>query len=98
LKSILLALMALLLVGQVSAMNLTESAYLKGINDGYALGYLALTGQNNVSAENEYNSMVARLNLWMDQINYTGQKWANLTKVATGYQLAPVYNGTFGGI
>jgi hypothetical protein len=91
--------MALLLVGQVSAMNLTESAYMKGINDGYALGYLALTGQNNVSAENEYNSMVARLNVWMDQINFTGERWANLQKVAAGYQLPPLYNGTaFGGI
>jgi len=90
--------MSLLLVGQTSAMNLTESAYLKGINDGYRLGYLAIAGQSDSNLENEYNDMIARLNTWMDQVGYTGQRWANLIKIAAGYQLPPVYNGTFGGI
>ena len=79
-------------------MNLTESAYLKGINDGYRLGYLAIAGQSDSNLENEYNDMIARLNTWMDQVGYTGQRWANLIKIAAGYQLPPVYNGTFGGI
>jgi len=98
-KSITILILALLLiVAPGMAMNLTESAYLKGINDGYRLGHLALVGQSNASAENEYNDMVARLNLWLDQINFTGERWANLQKVAAGYQLPPLYNGTFGGI
>lgn len=98
---LILVLLALLLLVAPSfgmPMNLTESAYWKGINDGYRLGHLALVGQNNASAENEYNDMVARLNLWLDQINFTGERWANLQKVAAGYQLPPLYNGTFGGI
>jgi hypothetical protein len=69
------------------AMNLTESAYMKGLNDGYSLGHLAITGQSNATAEQEYNSMVARLNAWMDTIGYEGQRWANLTQIMEGYQL-----------
>jgi len=98
-KSIAMLILALLLiVAPGMAMNLTESAYLKGINDGYRLGYLAVAGQNNVSAENEYNDTVAHLNAWMDQVSYIGPRWASLIKVADGYQLPSLYNGTFGGI
>lgn len=84
---ILFALAALLLVAPGMALNLTESAYLKGLNDGYIFGHLAIEGQTNATAELEYNSMVARLNSWMDAISYEGQRWANLTKVMDGYQL-----------
>jgi hypothetical protein len=91
-KLILFALAALLVLAVPGmAMNLTESAYLKGVNDGYALGYAAIAGQSEPQYEAGYNGMVARLNGWLDTIGYEGQRWANLTKVMDGYELPEVF-------
>ena len=81
-----LAFLALLVAPGV-AMNETDEAYLEGIQDGYAMGYMALAGQSDPTQEAAYNQGVAILNSWMDAVGYTGQRWANLTQVLEGYQL-----------
>lgn len=60
-KIILALLATLLLVAPAMAMNDTDEAYLQGLNDGYRFGYLAVAGQSNATAEQEYNGMVADL-------------------------------------
>jgi len=86
-KIVLLALAALLLAVPCIAMNESDSAYLEGIQDGYALGYAAIAGQQDPAYEAAYNQGVAILNGWMDAVGYTGQRWENLSVTRNSYVL-----------
>jgi hypothetical protein len=69
------------------AMNETDSAYLVGIEDGYALGYAAIAGQQEPAYEAAYNQGVAILNGWMDVVGYAGPRWENLSVTRNSYVL-----------
>jgi len=76
------ALVAMMCMPVVSAAaNETSEAYMEGLNAGYRFGYLAIDGQSNASAEQEYNHRVGELNAWMNQTNYDGPRWGMLPKV-----------------
>ncbi|MCK9571385.1 hypothetical protein M0R72_20720 [Candidatus Pacearchaeota archaeon] len=72
-------------------MNENDSAYLEGIQDGYALGFLAVSGQSNPAYEAAYNEGVAILNSWMDSVGYQGQRWGELQHVSP-YELPAVFD------
>jgi hypothetical protein len=82
---ILVALAFLALPG--IAMNETDSAYLEGIQDGYALGWMSAAGQQEPAYEAAYNQGVAVLNSWMDAVGYTGPRWGNLSVTSKSYVL-----------
>ena len=85
---LLYALLALaFLASPCIAMNETDSAYLEGIQDGYALGYAAIAGQQDPAYEAAYNQGVAVLNGWMDAVGYTGPRWENLAVTRNSYVL-----------
>jgi hypothetical protein len=85
---LLYALLALaFLASPGMAMNESDSAYLEGIEDGYALGYAAITGQQEPAYEAVYNQGVAILNDWMDTVGYTGPRWENLSVARKSYEL-----------
>jgi len=87
-RSMLLILVALaFLASPCIAMNETDVAYLEGIQDGYALGYAAIAGQQDPAYEAAYNQGVAVLNGWMDAVGYTGQRWENLSVASKSYVL-----------
>jgi hypothetical protein len=85
---LLYALLALAFLAMPGiAMNETDVAYLEGIQDGYALGYAAIVGQQEPAYELAYNQGVAILNGWMDTVGYTGQRWENLSVTRNSYVL-----------
>ena len=86
-KIALLALAALLLAVPCIAMNESDSAYLEGIQDGYALGWMSAAGQQEPAYELAYNQGVAILNGWMDAVGYTGPRWENLSVTRKSYVL-----------
>ena len=86
-KLILSILMALLLVAPGIAMTDAQAAYLKGIQDGYALGWMSAAGQQEPTYEAAYNQGVAVLNGWMDAVGYTGLRWENLSVTRKSYVL-----------
>lgn len=69
------------------AMNESDSAYLEGIQDGYALGWMSAAGQQEPAYEAAYNRGVATLNGWMDIVGYTGPRWENLSVTRKSYAL-----------
>lgn len=85
---LLYALLALaFLAAPGMAMNVTDEAYLQGIEDGYALGWLSAAGQQEPAYEAAYNRGVATLNGWMDAVGYTGPRWENLSVTRKSYVL-----------
>jgi hypothetical protein len=68
-------------------MNESDSAYLEGIQDGYALGWMSAAGQQEPAYEAAYNQGVAILNGWMDTVGYTGPRWENLSVTRKSYAL-----------
>lgn len=86
-KIVLLALVALLSAVPCIAMNESDSAYLEGIQDGYALGWMSAAGQQEPAYEAAYNQGVALLNGWMDAVGYTGPRWENLSVTRKSYVL-----------
>lgn len=86
-KIVLLALAALLLAAPCTAMNESDSAYLEGIQDGYALGWMSAAGQQEPAYEAAYNQGVAVLNGWMDAVGYEGARWENLSVARNSYVL-----------
>lgn len=87
-KHILLILVALAFLAMPCiAMNDTDEAYLQGIEDGYALGYAAIAGQQEPAYEAAYNQGVAILNGWMDAVGYEGARWENLLVARKNYVL-----------
>lgn len=87
-KSMLLILVALAFLAVPGiAMNESDSAYLEGIQDGYALGWMAIAGQQEPAYEAAYNQGVAILNGWMDAVGYTGPRWETLSVTRNSYVL-----------
>lgn len=76
-----LAFVAVLLLAQIGmAMNATDEAYIEGLNDGYAMGYMAVKGQTMPDMEAQYNKGVDIINTWLDSVNYSGGRWGDLPK------------------
>lgn len=79
-KAILTVLGVLVLVATAAAMNATDEAYLEGLEDGYAMGYMAVVGQTIPDMEAQYNIGVDIINSWLDEAGYTGCHWGYLPK------------------
>jgi hypothetical protein len=73
------------------AMNDSDIQYLRGLNEGYHLGYLALTGQSNETAKLDYDVHIREINNWMDLVGYVGQRWGELPIISQGYELPPIF-------
>lgn len=87
-KSMILILVALAFLASPGiAMNESDSAYLEGIQDGYALGWMSAAGQLEPGYEQSYNQGVAILNSWMDAVGYDGARWENLSVTRNSYVL-----------
>ena len=86
-RLILSLLVALLFAMPCIAMNESNSAYLEGIEDGYALGWMSAAGQQEPAYEQAYNRGVAILNGWMDAVGYKGARWENLSVTRKSYVL-----------
>ena len=85
---LLYALLALaFLASPCIAMNESDSAYLEGIQDGYALGWMSAAGQQEPAYEQAYNQGVAILNGWMNAVGYEGARWENLSVTKKSYVL-----------
>ena len=80
-KALLIALAILVTVATATAMNATDEAYLEGLNDGYAMGYMAVKGQTMPNMEAQYNKGVDIINAWMNEAGYTGGYWGYLQKL-----------------
>ena len=87
-------LIALLLAMPAMAITDEEASYLRGLDDGYKFGYAALAGQDNATWEAFYNSRVADLNAWMDQIGYNGSRWDVLHKAIGNYELPVIFTAS----
>jgi hypothetical protein len=68
-------------------MTEADEAYAEGLQDGYAMGFMAVKGQTNPAYEVAYNQGVAILNDWMDAVGYTGPRWENLSVTSKSYVL-----------
>lgn len=79
-KALLIALGIMASVATTAAMNATDEAYLEGLEDGYAMGYMAVKGQTIPYMETQYNKGVDIINTWLDGAGYTGGKWGYLQK------------------
>lgn len=77
-KALLIALCILASMATAAAMNAEDEAYLEGLNDGYAMGYMAVKGQTFPDMEAQYNKGVDIINTWLDGAGYTGGHWGYL--------------------
>lgn len=80
-KYVILLLIAFSLIGQGVAIIEADQEFIRGLNTGFHLGYLAAAGQTNITAANEYNNLVSQINLWMDGINYTGARLSSFEEL-----------------
>lgn len=80
-KSILAIILLACLIMPCIASKDTDAAYMEGLQAGYRFGYLAIDGQTNATAEQEYNHRVGELNAWMNRTDYDGPRWGNLPKI-----------------
>ncbi|MCK9571477.1 hypothetical protein M0R72_21185 [Candidatus Pacearchaeota archaeon] len=80
-KLILAIILLACLIMPCIASKDTDAAYMEGLNAGYRFGYLAIDGQTNATAEQEYNHRVCELNAWMNQTDYDGPRWGMLPKI-----------------
>lgn len=79
-KALLIALGIMAIVATAAAMSAEDEAYLEGLNDGYAMGYMAVKGQTIPDMEAQYNKGADIINAWLDTVGYTGGEWGYLQK------------------
>ncbi len=79
-KALLITLCILASMATAVAMNATDEAYLEGLEDGYAMGYMAVKGQTMPDIEDRYNTGVDIINAWLKEAGYTGIPWGYLPK------------------
>lgn len=90
-KRILFILTFLAALPLADAMTSVDDAYLKGIQDGYALGTSYMAGKNDSGYKEMFDGLVDNLNTWMDRVGYTGQRWAHHALPGQAYELAPIF-------
>lgn len=74
------ALIGLLILSNNAMSQDENAAYLEGLNDGYAMGYMAVKGQTMPDMESQYNKGVDIINSWMAAAGYTEGFWGYLQK------------------
>lgn len=81
-RSILIIAMLALVLPACAKVDINQTAYISGFDEGYRLGALSILAQSNATAAQEYNTLVQQHN---DQLNKTlgskGSKARLLAKV-----------------